>query len=142
LKIEVIYKNSKGEVINKKDLPKEARISSPRIKTLVKDQYGYEYKSKRSKNSEVKVSYREPVKKEKTFNYSEDEHFIKIVNDKYSISFNKRLGKADVSNIIPPSLFKGFVEGKTAHLKTLILAVEDVQAIKEDEELINLLVEA
>jgi hypothetical protein len=142
LKIEVIYKNSKGEVINKKDLPKEARLSSPRIKTLVKDQYGYEYKSKRSKNSEVKVSYREPLKKETPLSYNEDEHFIKIVNDKYSISFNKKSGKAEVNSIIPPSLFKDFVKGKTVHLKSLILALEDVQAIKEDEELINLLIEA
>ena len=142
MKIEVIYKNSKGEVINKKDLPKEARLSSPRIKTLVKDQYGYEYKSKRSKNSEVKVSYREPLKKETPLSYNEDEHFIKIVNDKYSISFNKKSGKAEVNSIIPPSLFKDFVKGKTVHLKSLILALEDVQAIKEDEELINLLIEA
>jgi hypothetical protein len=142
LKIEVIYKNSKGEVINKKDLPKEARLSSPRIKTLVKDQYGYEYKSKRSKNSEVKVSYREPLKKETPLSYNEDEHFIKIVNDKYSISFNKKSGKAEVNSVIPPSMFKGFVEGRSVHLKTLILALEDVQAIKEDEELINLLIEA
>jgi len=140
LKIEVIYKNSKGEVVNKKDLPKEARVSSPRIKTLVKDQYGYEYKSRRSKNSEVKVSYREP-QKESSFRYDEDEYLIKTLNDKYSIIFNKKTGKADISQVIPPSLFKDYVKGKTVHLKSLIIALEDVQAVKEDESLLNLLVE-
>jgi hypothetical protein len=64
------------------------------------------------------------------------------VNDKYSISFNKKTGKAEVNSVIPPSMFKGFVEGRSVHLKSLILALEDVQAIKEDEELINLLIEA
>ena len=141
MKIEVIYKNSKGEVINKKDLPKEARVSSPRIKTLIKDQYGYEYKSKRSKNSEVKVSYREPVKNDSTFQYDEDEHLIKTLNDKYSVIFDKKTGKADISKVIPPSLVKDFVKGKTVHLKSLIMSLEDVQAVKEDQSLLNLLVE-
>ena len=141
MKIEVIYKNSKGEVVDKKDLPKNVKVSTPRIRTLIKDKEGFEYKSIRSKNSEVKKYYREPVKKEASFNYSEDENFIRVVNDKYSISFNKRINKAEISQVIPPSLFKGYVQGKTAHLRTISLSLEDVQALKEDESLLEVLVE-
>ena len=141
MKIEVIYKNSKGEVVDKKDLPKNVKVSTPRIRTLIKDKEGFEYKSTRSKNSEVKKYFREPENKRTSFSYSEDEHFVRVVNDKYSISFNKRMNKAEISQIIPPSLFKGYVQGKTAHLKTISLALEDIQALKEDESLLEVLVE-
>ena len=142
MKIEIVYKNSKGEVVDKRDLPKNVRLSStPRIKTLVKDKYGFEYKSTRSKNSEVKKYFREPIVNQNKFNYSEDENFIKAENDKYSITFNKKTQSAEISKIIPPSLFKGYVEGKTARLKTILLDIDDIQAIKDDQELLNILVE-
>lgn len=142
MKIEIVYKNSKGEVVDKRDLPKNVRVSStPRIKTLVKDKYGFEYKSTRSKNSEVKKYFIEPMINQNKFNYSEDENFIKAENDKYSITFNKKTQNAEISKIIPPSLFKGYVEGKTARLKTISLDIDDIQAIKDDQELLNILVE-
>ena len=141
MKIEVIYKNSKGEVVDKKDLPKNVKVSTPRIRTLIKDKEGFEYKSTRSKNSEVKKYFIEPMINQNKFNYSEDENFIKAENDKYSITFNKKTQSAEISKIIPPSLFKGYVEGKTARLKTILLDIDDIQAIKDDQELLNILVE-
>ena len=128
-------------VINKKDLPKNVKVSIPRIRTLIKDKEGFEYKSTRSKNSEVKKYFREPIKKDTALNYSEDEYFVRVVNDKYSISFNKKMNKAEISQVIPPSLFKGYTAGRTAHLKTISLTLEDVRALKEDESLLEVLVE-
>jgi len=141
MKIEVIYKNDKGEIVDKKDLPKNVRLSTPRIKSLIKDEYGFEYKSKKSKSSEVKSYFGEPIKKEKVFHYSEDDNFIKTENDKYSIIFNKKNSNAEICSVIPVALSKGFVEGRKAHIKTISLEIEDIQSVKEDKDLLDVLVE-
>lgn len=137
LKIETIYKDSEGNIIDKKDIPK-----APRITALIKDKYGFEYKTKKSKCSAVKKYFGEPIKKEEKFHYSEDSVMIKIENNKYSLIYNKKNNIAEINSIIPTILSKGFVEGRTTLLKEISIPLEDVEAVKEDRSLFNILVES
>jgi hypothetical protein len=137
LKIETIYRNNQGEIVDKNDIPKTQRIRS-----LIKDENGFEYKTRKSKNSAVKVSYIEPIKKQERFHYSEDNNIIKVENDKYCLIFNKKNNIAEINSIIPALLSKGYVEGRTTLLKNIELPVEDVQSIKEDKSLLNILIES
>lgn len=137
LKIETIYKDNEGNIVDKKDIPK-----APRIRAIIQDENGFQYKTKKSKNSDVKISYGTPLKKEEKFHYSEDNHLIKIENDKYSLIFSKKNNTAEINSIIPPLLSRGYIEGKTAHLKKVSLKLEDVLSVKEDKSLFNLLIES
>jgi hypothetical protein len=136
LKIETIYKDSEGNIVKKEDLPKIGRVLS-----TIKDKHGYYYKTKKSKNSNVSVSFMAPIKKEDAFQYSEDNYLIKIENDKYSLIYNKKTKIAEISSIIPPHLSKGYVKGRKTPLKTINLELLDVQCINEDKNLFNILVE-
>jgi hypothetical protein len=135
-KIEVIYKNSEGQIVDKKDLPK-----MPRNRAIYKDKDGYTYKSKKSLSSEVKVIFSEPIKKEDDFKYSEDNFLIKTENEKYSLIFNKKTGIAEISSILPAYFSKGYVKGRTTHLKNISLNLEDVKSIEDDKEMLDVLVE-
>ena len=137
LKIETIYKDSEGNIIDKKDIPK-----APRITALIKDKHGFEYKTRKSKNSAVKVYFGEPLKKEEKFHYSEDSNIIKVENDKYSLIFSKKSNIAEINSIISPLHSKGYVTGRKTLLKEVSISVEDVQSVKEDRSLFNILVES
>lgn len=137
LKIETIYRDSEGKVIDKNDIPKGVRILP-----LIKDKDGFHYKTKKSKNSAVKISHCEPIKKEDVFHYSEDSHLIKIENDKYSLIFTKKNNLAEINSIIPPYLSKGYVSGRRTHLKTISLQLEDIKSVQEDKSLFNILIES
>lgn len=137
LKIETIYKDSEGNIIDKKDIPKV-----PRITALIKDKYGFEYKTKKSKCSTVKRIFSEPIKKEEKFHYSEDLTMIKIENDKYILTYNKKNNIAEINSVLAPIYSKGYITGRTTLLKEISLPLEDVQSVKEDRNLFNILVES
>ena len=136
-KIEIIYKDQDGNTVDVKNLPKV-----PRNRPIYKDNAGFSYKSKKSKSSEIKVSYIEPIKEEPKFNYNEDVNLIKAENEKYSISFNKKTRMAEIYGILPPYFSKGFVKGRTTLLNTTELETSDVESIKEDRSMLDLLVES
>ena len=136
-KIEIIYKDQDGNTVDVKSLPK-----IPRNRPVYKDDAGFSYKSKKSKSSDVKISFREPIKEESKFNYSEDVNLIKAENEKYSISFNKKTKMAEIYSILPPYFSKGYVKGRTNLLKTVELEITDVQSIKEDNSMLELLVKS
>jgi hypothetical protein len=137
LKIETIYKDSEGNIIDKKDIPK-----APRITALIKDKYGFEYKTKKSKCSAIKKYFIEPIKKEENFHYSEDSTVIKIENDSYILTYNKKNNIAEINSVLAPIYSKGYVTGRTTLLKEISLPVEDVQSVKDDRSLFNILVES
>ncbi len=75
------------------------------IKSTYRDNAGFTYKSKRSKNSEVKKSYLN-VPQIKSNPVQETRDYITFKNDKYSLVYNKANGVLTISKLIGKSFNK------------------------------------
>ena len=132
-KIEIVYKDSNGNIVSKEDIQKnKVRVHS--INPKLTDSNGFQYKTRKSKNSIVKVYKTEPQQTRMKFTFQENDSIIKIENDKFFLSYNKEKSTGELYQKIDPVLVKNFLKDQKRIIKQIQIEIEKINQAKEDEQ--------
>jgi hypothetical protein len=133
LKIEIVYKDSQGNILKKEDIQKQKISKIRTINPNLVDSSGFYYKTKKSKNSAVKVYTRQP-EVTPSFCFKEDSASIKIENQKFFLSYDKNKNQGELYQKIDPTLVKNFLKDQKRIIKQIRLEIEKIEEAKIDEE--------
>ena len=133
-KIEIIYKDSEGNIVSKEDIQKSRVRVSGYVNPNLIDASGFQYKTRKSKNSMVKISKIEPQQIKEKFSSEESGELIKIQNEKFFLSYNKTKNCGELYQKIDPILVKNFLKDQKRMIKQIQIEIEKINEAKNSEE--------
>lgn len=90
---------------------------------------GFQYKSSRSKNSQVVIKSTFPVDLNKP-STTEDSVFKNLKTSKYSVSFNKLNGKTEISQYL--NMLTKQSAKKSRLVKELVMTIDEINSLEKD----------
>lgn len=133
LKIEIIYKDSRGNILTKEDIQK-SKIRTNHVNPNLVDANGFQYKTRKSKNSMVKFSKTEPQQIKEKFSSEESDELVKIQNEKFFLLYNKVKNHGELYQKIDPTLVKNFLKDQKRMIKEIKIEIEKINEAKNNEE--------